>query len=63
MSERGYVDVKSAHKQKISSKLQENVRLTVAFEAYPPPRVHWSKDGATIREDKTIVMRQDGETR
>lgn len=55
--------VKSAQKQNISSKLQENVRLTVEFEAYPPPQVRWSKDGATIREDKTIVTRPQGEIR
>lgn len=57
------MDVKSAQTQNISSKLQENVRLTVEFDAYPPPQVRWSKDGATIREDKTIVTRQEHEIR
>lgn len=61
--EQGYVDVKSAQTQNISIKLQENVRLTVEFDAYPPPQVRWSKDGATIREDKTIVTRQEHEIR
>lgn len=63
VSERGYVDVKSAQKRNISSRLQENAKLTVEFDAYPPPQVRWSKDGAAITGDKTIVTRQEQETR
>lgn len=55
--------MKSAQKRNVSSKLQETVRLTVEFEAYPPPQVRWSKDGAAIREDKTSVTRPEGEIR
>lgn len=58
--ERGFVDVKPAQHQNISAKLQENVELRVEIEAYPPPRIRWTKDGATIKGDKT---RQEHETR
>ncbi|XP_059202331.1 platelet-derived growth factor receptor beta [Centropristis striata] len=61
--ERGFVDVKPAQQQNISAKLQENVELRVEIEAYPPPRVRWSKDGATIKGDKTIMIRQEHEIR
>lgn len=56
------MDVKPAHQQNISAKLQENVELRVEIEAYPPPRVRWSKDGTTIKGDKTIT-RQEQEIR
>lgn len=62
-SEQGFVDVKAAQKQDISAKLQENVELRVEIEAYPPPQVHWSKDGTTIKGDKTIITRQEHEIR
>lgn len=55
--------VKSAQKQNVSAKLQENVELRVEVEAYPPPRFSWSKDGATIKGDKTIIIRQEQEIR
>lgn len=61
--ERGFVDVKPAQHQNISAKLQENVELRVEIEAYPPPRIRWTKDGATIKGDKTIAIRQEQETR
>ncbi|XP_040903802.1 platelet-derived growth factor receptor beta [Toxotes jaculatrix] len=61
--ERGFVDVKPALQQNISAKLQENVELRVDIEAYPPPQVRWSKDGATIKGDKTITTRQEHEIR
>ncbi|XP_044061327.1 platelet-derived growth factor receptor beta [Siniperca chuatsi] len=61
--ERGFVFVKPAQQQNISAKLQENVELRVEIEAYPPPQVHWSKDGATIKGDKTITTRQEHEIR
>ncbi|XP_068596390.1 platelet-derived growth factor receptor beta [Brachionichthys hirsutus] len=61
--EQGFVDVKSAQKRNISAKLQENVELRVEIEAYPPPQVHWSKDGAAIKGDKTITTRQEQEIR
>ncbi|XP_019109315.2 platelet-derived growth factor receptor beta [Larimichthys crocea] len=59
--ERGFVDVKPAQKQNISAKLQENVELRMEIEAYPPPRVYWSKDGATVKGDKIITTRQEHE--
>lgn len=62
-SERGFVNVKPAQKQNISAKLQENVVLRVEIEAYPPPRVLWSKDGAAIKGDKTIAPTQEHETK
>ncbi|XP_008275960.1 platelet-derived growth factor receptor beta [Stegastes partitus] len=61
--ERGFVDVKPAQHQNISAKLQENVELRVEIEAYPPPQIRWTKDGATIRGDKTIAVRQEHEIR
>uniref|UniRef100_A0A8C4GL34 receptor protein-tyrosine kinase n=1 Tax=Dicentrarchus labrax TaxID=13489 RepID=A0A8C4GL34_DICLA len=61
--ERGFVDVKPAQKLNISAKLQENVELRVEIEAYPPPQVQWSKDGAIIKGDKTITTRQEHEIR
>uniref|UniRef100_A0A3Q1ETU5 receptor protein-tyrosine kinase n=1 Tax=Acanthochromis polyacanthus TaxID=80966 RepID=A0A3Q1ETU5_9TELE len=61
--ERGFVDVKPAQHQNISAKLQENVELRVEIEAYPPPRIRWTKDGATIRGDKSIAIGQEHETR
>ncbi|KAK5864853.1 hypothetical protein PBY51_016060 [Eleginops maclovinus] len=61
--ERGFVDVKAALKQNISARLQENVELRVEIEAYPPPQVRWSKDGATMKGDKPITTRQEHEIR
>ncbi|KAK9518020.1 hypothetical protein VZT92_023349 [Zoarces viviparus] len=61
--ERGYVDVKPAQQKNISAKLQENVELRVEIEAYPPPQVRWSKDGASIKGDKTITTRREHEIR
>lgn len=61
--ERGFVDVKAAQRQNVTAKLQENVKLRVEFDAYPPPQIRWSKDGATIKGDKTIMTRQDHEIR
>ncbi|KAK1904850.1 Platelet-derived growth factor receptor beta [Dissostichus eleginoides] len=61
--ERGFVDVKAAQKQNISARLQENVQLRVDIEAYPPPQVRWSKDGATIKGHKPITTRQEHEIR
>lgn len=62
-SERGFVAVKSAQKQNITAKLQENVELRVEMEAYPPPQILWKRDGATIKADRTIVIRQEHEIR
>uniref|UniRef100_UPI0037E75E15 platelet-derived growth factor receptor beta n=1 Tax=Semicossyphus pulcher TaxID=241346 RepID=UPI0037E75E15 len=61
--ERGFVELKPAQKLNTSAKLQENVELRVEIEAYPPPLVRWSKDGATIKGDKTIATRQEHEIR
>ncbi|KAM8908972.1 platelet-derived growth factor receptor beta isoform 3-T4 [Spinachia spinachia] len=57
--ERGFVDVKTAQKNNISAKLQENVELRVEIEAYPPPQVRWSKEGVLIKKDRTITTRRD----
>ncbi|CAI5651989.1 unnamed protein product [Oreochromis niloticus] len=59
--ENGFVDIKPPQQRNISVKLQENVELRVAMEAYPPPQVYWTKDGATIKGDKIITMRQEHE--
>lgn len=61
--EHGFVDVKPAQLQNVSAKLQENVELRVDFEAYPPPHVRWTKDGASIKGDKTVVVRHEHEIR
>ncbi|XP_075337401.1 platelet-derived growth factor receptor beta [Odontesthes bonariensis] len=61
--EQGFVDLKPAQQQSISAKLQENVELRVEIEAYPPPQVRWTKDGATIKGDKTITIKQEHEIR
>ncbi|XP_044219254.1 platelet-derived growth factor receptor beta [Thunnus albacares] len=61
--ERGFVDMRPAQRQNITAKLQENVELRVEIEAYPPPQVSWSKDGTTIKGDKTITTRQEQEIR
>ncbi|XP_074529985.1 platelet-derived growth factor receptor beta [Halichoeres trimaculatus] len=61
--ERGFVDMKPAQNLNISAKRQENVELRVEIEAYPPPRVRWSKDGATIKDDKITTIRQEQEIR
>lgn len=63
LSEHGFVDVKPAQLQNVSAKLQENVELRVDLEAYPPPQVLWTKDGASIKGDKTIVVRHEREIR
>uniref|UniRef100_H2T1W6 Platelet-derived growth factor receptor beta n=2 Tax=Takifugu rubripes TaxID=31033 RepID=H2T1W6_TAKRU len=61
--ERGFVAVKSTKKQNITAELQENVELRVEIEAYPPPQIRWKKDGAPVRGDKTIIIRQEHEIR
>lgn len=55
--------VKSAPKQNFTATLQENVELMVEIEAYPPPQIRWKKNGATVRADKTIIIRQEHEIR
>ena len=55
--------MRPAQRQNITAKLQENVELRVEIEAYPPPQVSWSKDGTTIKGDKTITTRQEQEIR
>lgn len=62
-AERGFVAVKSTQKQNITAELQENVELRVEIEAYPPPQIRWKKDGAPVRGDKTIIIRQEHEIR
>ncbi|XP_017279587.1 platelet-derived growth factor receptor beta isoform X2 [Kryptolebias marmoratus] len=59
--EHGFVDVTPPQLQNVSAKLQENVELRVDFKAYPPPQVLWTKDGSSIKGDKTIVIRQEHE--
>lgn len=62
-SEQGFVDLSPAQQRNISAQLHENVELRVEIEAYPPPQVHWSRDGTTVNGDKTITTRQEHETR
>uniref|UniRef100_A0A8C5DK09 receptor protein-tyrosine kinase n=1 Tax=Gouania willdenowi TaxID=441366 RepID=A0A8C5DK09_GOUWI len=61
--EHGFVKLKPPLAQNLSALLQENVELRVEIEAYPPPQVHWMKDGHPIKTDRTIVMRQEHEIR
>ncbi|XP_034037060.1 platelet-derived growth factor receptor beta [Thalassophryne amazonica] len=61
--ERGFVDVRPSQRQNISAKLQTNVQLRVDIEAYPTPQVLWSKDGASINGDRTIITKSEHETR
>ncbi|KAM3867210.1 platelet-derived growth factor receptor beta [Diretmus argenteus] len=61
--ERGFVDLRPIQGRNVSAQLHENVELRVEIEAYPPPRVRWSKDNATINGDKTLTTRQEHETR
>uniref|UniRef100_A0A3Q2PI89 receptor protein-tyrosine kinase n=1 Tax=Fundulus heteroclitus TaxID=8078 RepID=A0A3Q2PI89_FUNHE len=61
--EHGFVEVKPAQQQNISARLQENVELRVDIEAYPPPQIRWTKDGTTIRGEKSISIRQEHEIR
>lgn len=55
--------VKPSQHQNISAKIQENIELRVEIEAYPPPQIRWTKDGATIKGDKAITIRQEHEIR
>lgn len=57
------MDLRPAQRRNVSARLHENVELRVEIEAYPPPQVRWSKDSATIKGDKTIITRQEHETR
>ncbi|KAM4586511.1 platelet-derived growth factor receptor beta [Fundulus diaphanus] len=61
--EHGFVEVKPAQQQNVSARLQENVELRVDIEAYPPPQIRWTKDGTTIRGEKSITIRQEHEIR
>ncbi|CAL1613295.1 unnamed protein product [Knipowitschia caucasica] len=61
--DRGFVNVRPAHQLHVSAKMQENVELRVEIEAYPPPQVYWRKGGSRIRGDKTVITRQEQETR
>uniref|UniRef100_A0A8C7ZM68 receptor protein-tyrosine kinase n=1 Tax=Oryzias sinensis TaxID=183150 RepID=A0A8C7ZM68_9TELE len=63
LPEKGFVDVKPAQSKNISTKVQENVELRVEITAYPPPQILWAKDGATIKGDKSITIRQVNEIR
>uniref|UniRef100_A0A8C7ZIV1 receptor protein-tyrosine kinase n=1 Tax=Oryzias sinensis TaxID=183150 RepID=A0A8C7ZIV1_9TELE len=62
-AKKGFVDVKPAQSKNISTKVQENVELRVEITAYPPPQILWAKDGATIKGDKSITIRQVNEIR
>lgn len=57
------MDIRSDQGRNISVRLHENVVLRVEIEAYPPPKVLWSKDGTTINGEKSIVTKQEQETR
>ncbi|CAL8355137.1 unnamed protein product [Merluccius merluccius] len=61
--EQGFVDLRPGHGRNVSARLQENVELRVEIEAYPPPRVLWSKDGIAINDKKAITTKQEHETR
>lgn len=55
--------MRPAQRQNISARLQENVELRVEIEAYPTPQFFWRKDGAIIKGDKTILIKQEHEIR
>ncbi|KAM9795325.1 platelet-derived growth factor receptor beta [Neosynchiropus ocellatus] len=61
--EKGFVTLTTAQQLNISARLQENVKLRVQIEAYPPPQVRWSKDGTAIKGDKIITTGQEHEIR
>lgn len=62
-SERGFVELRSVQERNVSAQLHQNVELRVEIEAYPPPRVRWTKDDATVNGDKVVVTTQEHETR
>ncbi|XP_041710466.1 platelet-derived growth factor receptor beta-like isoform X1 [Coregonus clupeaformis] len=61
--EQGFVELRSVQERNISAQLHQNVELRVEIEAYPPPRVRWTKDDATVNGDNTVITRQEHETR
>uniref|UniRef100_A0AAZ3S556 receptor protein-tyrosine kinase n=1 Tax=Oncorhynchus tshawytscha TaxID=74940 RepID=A0AAZ3S556_ONCTS len=46
--EQGFVELRSIQDRNVSAQLHQNVELRVEIEAYPPPRVRWTKDDATV---------------
>ncbi|KAJ8015321.1 hypothetical protein DPEC_G00024910 [Dallia pectoralis] len=61
--ERGFVKLSSSQRGNVSAQLYQNVELKVEIQAYPKPRVYWTKDNASVYGDKTIITRQEHETR
>lgn len=63
--EQGFVEVVPAQGCSVSAQLHENTELRLEIEAYPEPKVRWTKDGVTVYKDNTITIqdRQEHETR
>uniref|UniRef100_A0A8C7M5Q1 receptor protein-tyrosine kinase n=1 Tax=Oncorhynchus kisutch TaxID=8019 RepID=A0A8C7M5Q1_ONCKI len=51
LSEQGFVELRTIQDRNVSAQLHQNVELRVEIEAYPPPRVRWTKDDATVNGD------------
>uniref|UniRef100_A0A4W5KR03 receptor protein-tyrosine kinase n=1 Tax=Hucho hucho TaxID=62062 RepID=A0A4W5KR03_9TELE len=52
--EQGFVELRSVQDRNVSAQLHQNVELRVEIEAYPPPRVRWTKDDATVNGDNIL---------
>ena len=63
LSEQGFVELRSVQDRNVSAQLHQNVELRVEIEAYPPPRVCWTKDDATVNGDNVVITKQEHETR
>uniref|UniRef100_A0AAY4B719 receptor protein-tyrosine kinase n=1 Tax=Denticeps clupeoides TaxID=299321 RepID=A0AAY4B719_9TELE len=62
--ERGFVELDSYSEMNISAHLHETVELRVPIEAYPAPKVVWTKDGNNLTGDTvTVQTRRIHETR
>uniref|UniRef100_A0AAY4B6X6 receptor protein-tyrosine kinase n=1 Tax=Denticeps clupeoides TaxID=299321 RepID=A0AAY4B6X6_9TELE len=63
-AERGFVELDSYSEMNISAHLHETVELRVPIEAYPAPKVVWTKDGNNLTGDTvTVQTRRIHETR
>ncbi|CAL8308611.1 unnamed protein product [Arctogadus glacialis] len=61
--EHGFVKIRPDNRRKVSARLHENVEMRVEVEAYPPPQVHWSRDGNSITGENSVVTEREQETR
>ncbi|KAJ8337584.1 hypothetical protein SKAU_G00365500 [Synaphobranchus kaupii] len=62
--EQGFVELSSAHSENISAQLHESIAIRVQIEAYPKPKMRWTKDHGALRGDTiSIETRQLDEIR